>query len=34
MSYFRLLTFRGPAIIRMDSILEESDGLQAAGLPE
>jgi ketosteroid isomerase-like protein len=32
--YFQVWTFRGPSVIRIESILERSDALEAAGLRE
>ena len=34
LSYFVLFTFRGGKIVRMESIMGESEALQAVGLPE
>ncbi len=33
-TYFQLMTFRGGKIIRVDSILDEADALEAVGLSE
>jgi len=33
-SYFQLFTFRGDAIVRMDSVMDEATAREAAGLSE